>query len=96
MPPASKLGDMVMHPGHTPATIANGSANVFINSIPAAHVTSMVTPHCTFSSPPVCHPSNIAQGSPNVFVNGKPLARLGDKAGCGASIIQGSANVIAN
>lgn len=95
MPPASKLGDMVMHPAHTPATIMNGSPNVLINNIPAATVGSMVSVHCLMSYPFPCHPSTIASGSGTVLVNGKPLTRLGDKSGCGGIVIRGSANVIA-
>ena len=95
MPPASKLGDMVLHPAHTPANIMNGSPNVLINNIPASTVGSMVSVHCFPSSPPACHPSVIAGGSSSVLVNGKPLTRIGDKAGCGGIVMQGSANVIA-
>lgn len=95
MPPVSKLGDMVIHAGHTPATIMTGSPNVLINNIPASTVGSMVSVHCLLSYPFPCHPSTIANGSGTVLVNGKPLTRLGDSAGCGGIVIQGSANVIA-
>jgi uncharacterized Zn-binding protein involved in type VI secretion len=95
MPPASKLGDMVMHAAHTPATIMNGSPNVLINSTPASTVGSMVSVHCLMSYPFPCHPSTIASGSSTVLVNGKPLTRMGDKSGCGGIVIKGSPNVIA-
>ena len=94
MPPASKLGDMVIHPVHTPAAIVNGSTNVLINNIPAATVGSSVSVHCALYHPYPCHPSAISKGSSTVLVNGKPLARLGDSAGCGGVIINGSGNVI--
>jgi len=95
MPPVSKLGDMVMHPTHTPATIMNGSPNVLINNIPASTIGSMVSVHCLMSYPFPCHPSTIASGSGIVLVNGKPLTRLGDKSACGGIVMQGSTNVIA-
>ena len=95
MPPASKLGDMVLHPAHTPAIIMDGSPNVLINGTPASTVGSMVSIHCAMFSPFPCHPSVIASGSSTVFVNGKPLTRLGDKSACGGIVIKGSANVIA-
>ena len=95
MPPVSKVGDMVMHPAHTPATVMNGSSNVLINGIPATTVGSMVSVHCLISYPFPCHPATIVGGSGTVLVNGKPLARMGDKAGCGGVIMGGSANVIA-
>lgn len=95
MPPVAKLGDMVLHPAHTPAMIMNGSPNVLINNIPASTVGSMVSVHCLLSWPFPCHPSVIASGSGTVLVNGKPLTRLGDKSGCGGIVMKGSFNVIA-
>jgi uncharacterized Zn-binding protein involved in type VI secretion len=86
---------MVIHPAHTPATIMTGSPNVLINNIPASTVGSMVSIHCLVHKPYTCHPATIASGSGTVLVNGKPLTRLGDSAGCGGIVIQGSANVIA-
>ena len=95
MPPASKLGDMVLHPAHTPATIMVVSPNVLINGTPASTVGSMVSVHCLLSWPFPCHPGAIASGSGTVLVNGKPLTRMGDKSGCGGIVMKGSPNVIA-
>ena len=95
MPPASKLGDMVLHPAHTPAVIMVGSPNVLINGTPASTLGAMVSVHCLLSWPFPCHPSSIASGSGTVLVNGKPLTRMGDKSGCGGIVMQWSPNVIA-
>jgi uncharacterized Zn-binding protein involved in type VI secretion len=90
------MGDMVLHPGYTPAVIMNGSPNVLINNIPATTVGSMISIHTLLAWPfPPCPPNPIVVGSATVLVNGKPLARLGDKSGCGGIIMQGSFNVIA-
>jgi len=95
MPPVAKIGDLVIHPAHTPANIMNGSPNVLINGIPAATVGSMVSVHCALYHPFPCHPGSIAGGSSKILVNGKPIARMGDRSGCGGIIIKGSMNVIA-
>ena len=96
MPPVSKMGDVVIHPGYTPTMIMNGSPNVLINNIPATTVGSMISIHFRLAWPfPPCPPNPIVLGSSTVLVNGKPLARMGDKSGCGGIIMQGSPNVIA-
>ncbi|AVH85354.1 hypothetical protein RsoM2USA_426 [Ralstonia phage RsoM2USA] len=51
--------------------IAQGSANVFVNGLPASKVGDMTTGHEDW--PPVA----IIDGASTVFVNGVPLVRVG-------------------
>lgn len=103
MPGAVRLGDKAQveadahgcpacpHPGVGP--VVTGSANVLINSKPAARQDDLgIHAVC-------CGPNNftIAKGSPTVYVNGKPLARIQDKTRhCGGSgpLIEGSPDVL--
>lgn len=66
--PVARLGDTFTDGD----TIAQGSGNVFINSIPAARLGDATTGEGCF--PPVV----ISSGSGSVFVNNIPLSRLGD------------------
>lgn len=92
--PASRLGDT--HSGHScfpPTKSTTASSNVKINSKGALRVGDQYVSHCCPNAG--CHPPVQASGSGTVIVNGKPLARIGDKTGCGASVMVGSGNVIA-
>ncbi|AVR99270.1 hypothetical protein C9I28_17045 [Pseudoduganella armeniaca] len=72
----------------TGAIAMAGSANVFVNSLPAARAhADMVA--CTKHPGPI----PIATGSGQVFINGMPAARVDDKTGCSAVITKGSGNV---
>lgn len=81
----------------TPYTIAQGSADVFINGQPAARQGDSSTLHKKPGGKScVPHVSSISSGSASVFVNGRPVARIGDSlAGC-TVIAQGSSNVFAS
>src|SRR4051812_32270014 len=105
MPPAVRLSDKAMCPADahgcpacphpTVGPTVNGSANVFINKLPAIRLGDPgIHAAC-------CGPNNYktAKGSGTVYVNGKPLCRLGDKTThCGGSgtLIQGSPSVFAD
>lgn len=91
--PASRLGDK--HSGHgcfPPTACVKASSNVLVNSKGAMNVGSMFVTHCCPHNG--CHPPVLAKGSSTVMVNGKPFGRIGDKTGCGASVMVGSSNVI--
>lgn len=65
---------------------------VFINGIQVSVVGDNVEGHG-----PTPHDSPVvATGSPNTFANNSNVARLGDKASCGHTILVGSHNVFTN
>jgi uncharacterized Zn-binding protein involved in type VI secretion len=83
----------MLDPTNHPGTISMGSPTVLINSLPAARATDIHT--CAL--PPLAgpHPPNpIALGSTTVLINGLPAARQLDTTCCGATIVNGSTNVI--
>ena len=69
-----------------PTAIITGSANVFINGLPAARQGDMLAPH---------HPGTrtISEGTASVLINGMPAARVTDAVDCGGTIETGSENV---
>lgn len=74
--------------------IVTGSANVKINSLPAARAaapTTLDTVACAKHSSGV--PPMIAQGSDSVLINDQPASRIGDMTTCGGVIAEGSADV---
>ena len=90
MPEAARLNDSIQgatageHSGHIPPhgvlpitghISDNCSVDVFINSRPAAYISSITTEYdgCCGSSL-----GTVAEGSESVFINGIPAARLGD------------------
>jgi hypothetical protein len=107
MPAAARLGDKAQvqadahgcpgcpHPGVGP--IVTGSADTFINGLPAARADST-----DLGVHAVCCGANIFQcdkGSPTIYVNNKPLARMNDQTThCGGNgkIIEGSPDVMAD
>ncbi|PVZ83017.1 hypothetical protein C9426_28085 [Serratia sp. S1B] len=81
---AARVGDTICHGG----TIVCGSSDVTINSQPAAMKAASATA-CAL------HGGNVVvTGSDSVFINGYPAARFGDITGCGASICNGSDDVL--
>lgn len=75
-------------------SIASGSPDVKINSLPAARAAApgmqdVVACGRHASGPPPM----LAQGSDNVFINDHPAARKGDKTTCGGTIAEGSDDV---
>lgn len=92
MPPAARIGDMMMQDNphcHTvhplspiphppiPLAIISGQPNVLIGSQPAARVTDKSVP-CSLPGCVPAGPGMIAKGSATVFIGGLPAARLGD------------------
>lgn len=85
--PAARLGDIdTGHPPSPPTPVITGSANVLINSRPAARKGDMLAPH---------HPGirTITSGSSTVTINGKNAARVGDSVNCGGRLLMGSPTV---
>ena len=75
-------------------SIASGSPDVKINTLPAARaaapgVQDVVVCAMHGSGPPPM----LAQGSDNVFINDRPAARKGDQTTCGGTIAEGSGDV---
>ena len=97
MPAVARIGDPFStgHPCDGSSTIAQGSPNVYANSIPASRLGDMSASHLILVGD-VCvpHAVPIAAGSSTVFANSIPLARVGDAIDAGA-ITGGSPNVFA-
>jgi len=95
MPAATRIGDAdVTH--CSGMTRAQGSPNVFVNSIPWSRQGDDNTTHL-LPEVPICpaHAAPIAVGSSTVFVNGRGAGRVGDAiSGC-TSVAAGSPNVFA-
>lgn len=81
---AARVGDVICHGG----SVTTGSADVFINGVPAAIVGGSIAccGHGHGSTP-------VVTGSATVFINGVAAARCGDTVGCGSVIVTGSENV---
>ncbi len=91
--PAARLNDTTAGSGG-PGLILTGSANVLINSSPAARAGDTAT--CLLASvpAPILIVTVIAAGNPTVLINGSPAARKGDLLGfAGCTITSGSLNV---
>ena len=96
MPAATRIGDAdVSH--CSGMTRAEGSANVFVNSIAWSRQGDVNTTHLLPPNIPPCpsHAAGIASGSSTVKVNTKGAGRIGDGiSGC-TSVAAGSSNVFA-
>lgn len=94
MPAATRIGDAdVTH--CSGMTRAQGSPDVFVNSIPWSRQGDVNTVHLLPGVPCPPHAAPIAVGSSTVFVNGKGAGRVGDAiSGC-TSVAAGSSNVFA-
>ena len=94
MPAATRIGDADV--AHCSGMVrAQGSPNVYVNSIPWSRQGDNNTPHLLPA--PICpaHAAPIAVGSTTVFVNSKGAGRIGDAiSGC-TSVAAGSSNVFA-
>jgi uncharacterized Zn-binding protein involved in type VI secretion len=74
-------------------TRAQGSANVYVNSIKWSCQGHLNTSHLLPPPPCPSHRAPIAKGSRSVFVNGRGAGRVGDNiTGC-TSVAAGSSNV---
>ena len=96
MPAVTRIGDAdVTH--CSGMTRAQGSSDVFVNSIGVSRQGDLNTTHLLPPYIPPCpsHAAGIATGSTTVFVNGKGCGRVGDGiTGC-TSVAAGSSNVFA-
>lgn len=72
---------------------AEGSPNVYVNSIPWSRQGDVNTPHLLPGDPCPTHAAPIAVGSPTVFVNGRGAGRVGDAISDCTSVAAGSSNV---
>ena len=92
MPAVTRIGDAdVSH--CSGMTRAEGSPNVFCNSIPISRQGDNNTGHLLPGAPCPGHSAPITTGSTTVFVNGVGCGRIGD-ATC-TSVAEGSPNVFA-
>jgi len=93
-PSVTRIGDADI-PHCSGMTRAQGSNNVFANSIPISRQGDLNTVHLLPGSPCPPHAAPITSGSGTVFVNGKGGGRVGDAiTGCTA-VAAGSPNVFA-
>ena len=94
MPAATRIGDADI--AHCSGMVrAEGSGDVFVNSIPWSRQGDNNTVHLLPGAPCPAHAAAIAAGSGTVFVNSKGAGRVGDAiAGCTA-VAAGSPNVFA-
>ena len=94
MPAVTRIGDADI--AHCSGMVrAQGSGNVFVNSIPVSRQGDLNTVHLLPGSPCPAHAAPIASGSSSVFVNFKGIGRVGDGlSGCTA-VAAGSSNVFA-
>ena len=94
MPAVTRIGDAdVAH--CSGMTRAQGSGDVFANSIAVSRQGDNNPTHLLPGVPCPAHAAPIASGSSTVFVNGKGCGRVGDGiSGC-TSVAAGSSNVFA-
>ena len=94
MPAATRIGDADV--AHCSGMVrAQGSPNVYVNSIPWSRQGDNNTPHLLPGAPCPVHAAGIAIGSTTVFVNSRGAGRVGDAiSGC-TSVAAGSSNVFA-
>lgn len=92
MPAATRIGDADV--SHCSGMVrAEGSPNVYVNSIPWSRQGDVNTPHLLPGDPCPTHAAPIAVGSPTVFVNGRGAGRVGDAISDCTSVAAGSSNV---
>jgi uncharacterized Zn-binding protein involved in type VI secretion len=94
MPAATRIGDADVT--HCSGMVrAQGSGDVFVNSIPWSRQGDVNTVHLLPGAPCPPHVAPIAIGSTTVFVNSRGSGRVGDAiTGC-TSVAAGSPNVFA-
>ena len=94
MPAATRIGDADV-PHCSGMVRAEGSPNVYVNSIPWSRQGDVNTTH--LKPPAICtpHAAPITIGSTTVFVNSKGAGRIGDAITACTSVAAGSPNVFA-
>jgi uncharacterized Zn-binding protein involved in type VI secretion len=87
------MTDTTLHPGRATGAIAEGDASVLVEGLPAAVLGSN---HVCAWVPPPPHPSStpMVGGSASVTIGGKPAIRVGDSAGCGATVVAGATQTV--
>jgi uncharacterized Zn-binding protein involved in type VI secretion len=94
MPAVTRIGDADVTHCSGPVR-AQGSSDVFCNSIGVSRQGDINSVHLLPGSPCPPHAAPIAKGSGSVFINGKGCGRVGDAiSGC-TSVAAGSSNVFA-
>ena len=93
MPAVTRIGDSEI-PHCSPMVRAQGSENVFANSIGISRQGDLNTVHLLPGTPCPAHVTPIITGDPTVFINNKQCGRVGDPT-CTAVAV-GSPNVFAN
>jgi uncharacterized Zn-binding protein involved in type VI secretion len=93
MQPAARIGSATNHPG---VLQGPGILTVTIGALPAAVAQDPAsTIHaCSKPQTPPDPPSPIVAGSSTVTIGGFGAARVGDSAGCGATIVDGAFDVL--
>ena len=94
MPAVTRIGDAdVAH--CSGMTRAEGSSNVFVNSIAVSRQGDNNTGHLLPGAPCPSHAAPITTGSTTVFINGKGCGRVGDAITSCTSVATGSSNTFA-
>jgi uncharacterized Zn-binding protein involved in type VI secretion len=94
VPAATRIGDADV-PHCSGMTRAEGSQNVFVNSIPWSRQGDNNTVHLLPGAPCPAHAAPITIGSTSVFVNTRGAGRVGDAITSCTSVAAGSPNVFA-
>jgi uncharacterized Zn-binding protein involved in type VI secretion len=94
MPAATRIGDADV-PHCSGMTRAQGSPDVFVNSIAWSRQGDVNTVHLLPGAPCPPHIASITTGSTTVFVNTKGAGRVGDAITSCTSVAAGSPNVFA-
>ena len=94
MPAATRIGDADI-PHCSGMTRAQGSPDVFVNSIAWSRQGDVNTVHKKPGVPCPSHTASITTGSTTVFVNTKGAGRVGDAITSCTSVAAGSPNVFA-
>jgi uncharacterized Zn-binding protein involved in type VI secretion len=94
MPAVTRIGDADVTHCSTPFR-AQGSGDVFCNSIPVSRQGDINTVHVLPGAPCPAHTAPITVGSGTVFINGKGCGRIGDAITACTSVAAGSPNVFA-
>lgn len=94
MPAAARIGSTTDHANGV--LQGSGDVTVMIEKLPAAVAMDPATTlhACGFKVPPPhLLTSPVTAGSMTVFIGKKAAARVNDRAGCGATIVQGASTV---
>ena len=88
---ATRQGDKgTGHGAFGPRPSNGGSADIFINGIPAHGVGDSWASHTDDNT---SHTSTAGGGSSSVYINGKAISRVSDSVACGSKIAHGSETV---